>query len=96
MLTPHLVEEIVYGETAATGYLVEAGPDRFRLLLERDVDADRDAEPGWADAVRAAFRTRGNLDCSAVLFLNSLPSVTKSGSSQKSWKRSNIRVLETS
>jgi Coenzyme F390 synthetase len=93
-LTPHLVEQIVYGATTATGYLLETDPAgrRFRLLLERDVDADRSGEPAAAEAVRAAFRDHG-LDCAAVLFLNSLPSTTKSGGSQKSWKRSNIRIV---
>lgn len=94
VLTPHLVEEIVYGATTATGYLVEAAPDRFRLLLERDVDADRRAETTAAETVLCAFRERVGLDRGEVLFVNSLPSVTKSGGSQKNWKRSNIRVLE--
>ena len=96
VLTPHLVEEVVYGETTATGYLLEADADglRFRLLLERDVDAARIEEPAAADAVRRAFKDRAGLDCERVVFVNSLPSVTKSGGSQKSWKRSNIRVVE--
>lgn len=93
-LTPYLVEEIVYGETTATGYLLEVAPDRIRLMLERDVHADRDAEPDRVAAVRDAFRHRVGLDDTEVVFLNSLPSTTKSGGSQKSWKRSNIRVLE--
>lgn len=95
-LTPYLVEEIVYGETTATGYLLEVAPDRIRLLLERDVDADRDTEPDRSVAVRDALRHRVGLDDTEVLFLNSLPSTTKSGGSQKSWKRSNIRILEVS
>ncbi|MEU6020289.1 hypothetical protein [Micromonospora sp. NPDC047134] len=95
-ITPHLVEQVVYGQTTATGYLLEVAPDRLRLLLERDVDADRETEPERAAAVREAFRDRFGLDDTEVLFLNSLPSTTKSGGSQKSWKRSNIRILEAS
>ncbi|MGC5030965.1 hypothetical protein [Micromonospora sp. DT229] len=95
-VTPHLVEQVVYGQTTATGYLLEVAPDRLRLLLERDVDADRETEPERAAAVREAFRDRFGLDDTEVLFLNSLPSTTKSGGSQKSWKRSNIRILEAS
>jgi phenylacetate-CoA ligase len=93
-LTPHVVEEIVYDRTGSTGYLLEAAPDRIRLLLERDVDADRAAEPDQAAAVRHAFHLQTGLADVEVLFLNSLPTVTKSGGSQKSWKRSNIRILE--
>ncbi|WP_213454382.1 phenylacetate--CoA ligase family protein [Rhizomonospora bruguierae] len=96
LLTPYLVEEIVYGETTATSYLLEAAPDRIRLLLERDVDANRSTEPERAIAVRDAFRHQAGLDGTEVLFLNSLPATTKSGGSQKSWKRSNIRILEAS
>jgi phenylacetate-CoA ligase len=96
-LSPHLIEEIVYGETSALGYLVETSQDgdRFRLLLERSPDADRAAEGATVTAVRAAFRERSGVDCDQVLFVNSLPSTTKSGGSLKNWKRSNFRVVDT-
>jgi phenylacetate-CoA ligase len=96
-LSPHLVEEIVYGETSALGYLVETDREgsRFRLLLERSPEADRAGEPAAATAVCAAFRERAGLDCDQALFVNSLPSTTKSGGSLKNWKRSNFRVVAT-
>ena len=96
VLSPHLVEEVVYGTTTATGYLldVDAQGDRFRLVLERRTDADRGQEADWAAAVAAQVRDRAGLECDRVLFVNSLPGTTKSGGSQKSWKRSNIRTLE--
>lgn len=96
-LSPYLVEEIVYGETSALGYLMEIDRQgsRFRLLLERSPDADRDAEEAVAAAVRVAFRERAGVDCDQVLFVNSLPSTTRSGGSLKNWKRSNCRVVET-
>ena len=95
-LSPHLVEEIVYGQTTALGYLVEADQEgnRFRLLLERSPGTDRAHEPAAAAAVCAAFRERAGIDCDQALFVNSLPSTTKSGGSLKSWKRSNFRVVE--
>lgn len=94
-LSPHLIEEIVYGRTTATGYVLEAdrAGTRFRLILERFTRSDRDGEEGAVDAVRAAFEERG-LACDQVVFVNSLPAITKSGGSQKSWKRSNIRVVD--
>jgi phenylacetate-CoA ligase len=93
VLSPHAVEEIVYRHTTATGYLLDVSPDgsRFRLLLERGVGVDRGTEPPATEAVRTALRP---LDCDQVAFVNALPSTTKSGGSQKSWKRSNIRTLE--
>lgn len=96
-LSPHLVEEIVYGATTALGYLVEidrAGTG-FRLLLERSPEADRAGEEASVSAVRAAFGDRAGLDCDQVLFVNALPSTTKSGGSLKNWKRSNFRVVDT-
>ena len=97
-LSPRLVEEIVYGETTATGYVLEVdrAAGRLRVLLERQVGADRDAEGTAGDAVVAAFARRAGLDADAVrvVFVNTLPAATKSGGSQKSWKRSNIRFVE--
>ncbi|MFL6110518.1 MAG: phenylacetate--CoA ligase family protein [Catenulispora sp.] len=96
VLSPRLVEEIVYSQTPALGYLVETDRDggRFRLLLERSPDADRDAEPATTAAVLEAFVDRTGLLCDQVLFVNTLPSISKSGGSLKSWKRSNIRVVD--
>ncbi|MEU9100002.1 phenylacetate--CoA ligase family protein [Streptomyces sp. NPDC048361] len=96
-LAIHDVEEIVYGLTPATGYLVEideAGT-QARLLLERAPGADRTGEAAAADTVRQACQDRLGLAWDRVAFLNALPSTTKSGGSQKSWKRTNVRIVES-
>ncbi|MDT0317351.1 phenylacetate--CoA ligase family protein [Streptomyces millisiae] len=95
-VTVREVEEIVYGETAATGYLMEVDPEGrpLRLLLERDSDWDRGAEGELADAVQAASRSSLRVTWGDVRFVNALPVNTKSGASQKSWKRTNLRVVE--
>jgi phenylacetate-CoA ligase len=90
------VEEVVYETTPATGYLVEAEPDGAyaRLLLERDVEWDRGRERAVAEKLQRASSRRLGLAWDDVVFVNALPSLTKSGASQKSWKRSNLRVLD--
>lgn len=95
-VSPRAVEEVVYSATTATGYLLETDPEgrRARLLLEREAGADRAAEPGMCEAVQAASRERLGLAWDQVAFVNTLPSTTKSGGSQKNWKRSNIRIVE--
>ncbi len=95
-LTIRAVEDLVYGATRATGYLVETDPaGRYvRLLLERDVRAERGSEPGEIDALQETSARELGLRWDVVSFVNSLPSTTKAGGSQKSWKRSNIRVVE--
>jgi phenylacetate-coenzyme A ligase PaaK-like adenylate-forming protein len=95
-VTVREVEEIVYGATAATGYLMEVDSDGrpLRLLLERDSDWDRASESTLADAVQSASRDVLRLTWGDVRFVNALPANTKSGASQKSWKRTNLRVVE--
>ncbi|HVK24954.1 MAG TPA: phenylacetate--CoA ligase family protein [Actinokineospora sp.] len=95
-LAPRGVEEVVYGSTDATGYLIEidAAGGFARLLLERDVDAARAAEPAQAEALQQASVDQLDVRWDQVAFVNTLPGNTKSGASQKSWKRSNIRILE--
>ncbi len=95
-LTPRAVEEIVYGVSTATGYLVEldARGAYGRLLLERDIDADRATEPGQRAAVQEATDERLRIRWDDVLFVNTLSPTTKSGGSQKNWKRSNVRIVE--
>jgi phenylacetate-CoA ligase len=95
-LSPRRVEEVVYGATTATGYLMEtdAMGRRAVLLLERDVNTDRTSEAAMAEAVRRASAERLGIDWERILFVNTLPAVTKSGGSQKSWKRSNLRITE--
>jgi phenylacetate-CoA ligase len=96
-LSPRAVEEIVYGMTTATGYLLEvdAQGQAVRLLLERGISSDRGEEPAMSAALQARSQARLGLSWEQVLFVNTLPSTTKSGGSQKSWKRSNIRILES-
>ncbi|MGW5847599.1 phenylacetate--CoA ligase family protein [Streptomyces sp. NPDC055254] len=95
-LTPRDVEEVVFGVAEATGYLIEVGPtgDFAQLLLERLSGADRMDEPAVAEEVRRVSKERLGLSWDRVAFVNSLSQKTKSGASQKSWKRSNVRVLE--
>ncbi|MFY1671570.1 phenylacetate--CoA ligase family protein [Plantactinospora sp. WMMB334] len=94
-LSVRAVEEIVYGATAATGYVIETAADGgyARLLLERDVDWDRSTEPAVAARLRTATRDRLGLAWDEVVFVNALPDTTKAGAAQKSWKRSNVRPL---
>ncbi|MGV9300876.1 phenylacetate--CoA ligase family protein [Amycolatopsis sp. NPDC003676] len=94
-LTVRAVEEIVYGETEATGYLLETdAPGAFaRLILERDVHWDRTGEAAMAGRLQDSSREVLGLEWDEVLFVNQLPATTKSGASQKSWKRSNFRVV---
>lgn len=96
VLTPRAVEEIVYSVTTATGYLIEADTSGSyaRLLLERDVDTDRTTEAAQSAAVQAVTDERLGARWDDVVFVNSLSVMTKSGGSQKSWKRSNVRIVE--
>lgn len=98
VIRPREVEEIVYGLTGATGYVIETDPAETSasLLLERDIDADRTLEEELTRQVRDACESTLGVRWSGVRFVNSLPSITKSGASQKNWKRSNVRVVEAS
>ncbi len=95
-LSPRAVEEIVYGVTEATGYLIEIDPagSLGRLLLERDIGADRTSEAAVRARVQDATAERLGIRWDDIVFVNALAVTTKSGGSQKSWKRSNIRIVE--
>ncbi|MEJ7705048.1 MAG: hypothetical protein WKF47_15975 [Geodermatophilaceae bacterium] len=95
-LTVRDVEDAVYRITTATGYLVEYDETGFyaRLLLERDVSTDRAVEATEQTALREEFRTGLGVEWDAVAHVNTLPTTTKSGGSQKSWKKSNTRIVE--
>ncbi|MCE7048353.1 phenylacetate--CoA ligase family protein [Streptomyces purpurascens] len=95
-LSVRAVEEVVYGVTDATGYLLEVDSEGTyaRLLLERGIGAGRDGEPEECRRVQARSEELLGLRWDGVVFVNSLPANTKSGASQKSWKRSNIREVE--
>ncbi|HYN95751.1 MAG TPA: hypothetical protein VES42_18050 [Pilimelia sp.] len=96
VVSPRDIEQVVFGVTDATGYLIEVDTTGTwaRLLLERDVDGDRAAEPAVAEELRRACDVALGLAWDRVDFVNTLPANTKSGAAQKSWKRSNVRVLE--
>lgn len=95
-LTIREVETVVYGAAGAMGYLLELDRDGTygRMLLERDVEADRSAEADSLTAVQRSSLQRLGTTWDDVVYVNSLPQTTKSGGSQKSWKRSNVRTLE--
>nr|WP_233628298.1 phenylacetate--CoA ligase family protein [Saccharopolyspora sp. HNM0986] len=96
-LTVRAVEEVVFGATESTGYLMEAdSAGQFaRLILERDVNWDRDSETDMTARLQALSQDNLGLQWDEVVFVNQLPATTKSGASQKNWKRSNFRVLES-
>ncbi|MBB6419928.1 phenylacetate--CoA ligase family protein [Streptomyces massasporeus] len=95
-LSVRAVEEVVYGVTDATGYLLEVDGEAgyARLLLERGVGAGRDGEPEERRRVQDRSEEVLGLRWDDVVHVNSLPANTKSGASQKSWKRSNVREVE--
>ncbi|MTE15652.1 phenylacetate--CoA ligase family protein [Nocardia aurantiaca] len=90
------VENIVYGATAATGYLIEVAADgsKARILLERRRSADSHDDAEQLTELHRRSKHALGIAWSEALFVNTLPITTKSGGSQKSWKRSNIRVVE--
>jgi phenylacetate-CoA ligase len=95
-LSVRSVEDLVFGLTTATGYLIELsqGHDYGRLLLERDVGARADAEHAESAALRGACASRLGLRWDDIVYVNALPVSTKSGAAAKSWKRTNVRVVE--
>lgn len=90
------LEGIVYADHDVMGYLIEVdGRGTWaRLLLERDPGADREAEPARQDLIQRRTDERLGFRWDEVRFVNRLPVTTKSGGSQKSWKRSNFRVVD--
>ncbi|OLR92677.1 phenylacetate--CoA ligase family protein [Actinokineospora bangkokensis] len=90
------LEGVVYGSGDVLGYLVEVdGAGTWaRLVLERDPAADRATEDQRVEQVGLRTAERLGFAWDEVRFANRLPVTTKSGGSQKSWKRSNFRVLE--
>jgi phenylacetate-CoA ligase len=88
-LTEHAVGSIVYDDPRLTGYLIQVhGPGRARLVLERDVDVEApDEELSAAAAKRFA---EAGVCWDDVVVVSQLPVNTKSGGSQKSWKRTSV------
>ncbi|MEU1941242.1 phenylacetate--CoA ligase family protein [Streptomyces sp. NPDC020125] len=89
------LEGIVYANHDVMGYLIEVdeGSTWARLLLERDPSGDREAEPTRNDLIQRRTDEYFGFRWDEVRFVNRLPVTTKSGGSQKSWKRSNFRVV---
>ncbi|GGY11742.1 hypothetical protein GCM10010358_75160 [Streptomyces minutiscleroticus] len=89
------LEGVVYADSGVMGYLIETVEDGSwaRLLLEREPGTDRDAEAGRDALIQQRTSRRLGFHWDEVRFVNRLPATTKSGGSQKSWKRSNFRVV---
>ena len=67
--------------------------DSAALILERDVDWDSGAEQHLQAQLLVRSQQRMGLRWSRVLFVNNLSAVNKSGASQKSWKKTNLRFV---
>ena len=90
------LEEIVYEETSALGYVVQLdklqSPSRARILLERHPSISRGTENTERDSLIARLQPVIPVAEFDAAWLNSLPASSRSGASQKSWKASNLRV----
>lgn len=88
------IENAVYTDTEAIGYLLEVDSIRnatqARVLLER-LAPDAASEERDAEVLERAVRRASGFDDLTVLWLNNLPQSTRSGGSQKNWKSSNVR-----
>ncbi|MFJ4156117.1 phenylacetate--CoA ligase family protein [Pseudomonas sp. NPDC089752] len=89
------VEEVVYGTCDATGYVIEVDRDNdcATLILERNVGWDVSQEAHLQARLLDRSEQRMGLRWSRVLFVNNLSALNKSGASQKSWKKTNLRFV---
>ncbi|MEU2711963.1 phenylacetate--CoA ligase family protein [Streptomyces sp. NPDC007205] len=89
------LEGVVYANHDVMGYLIEADENGTwaRLLLERDPSRARETEPSRGDLIQRNTDDHLGFRWDEVRFVNRLPVTTKSGGSQKSWKRSNFRIV---
>ena len=85
----HSVGELVYADPRLTGYLIQLDKaGGARLVVEKDVDVVApDAE--LTGAVSSRFDAAG-ITWTDVVAVNQLPATSKSGGSQKNWKRTNV------
>jgi phenylacetate-CoA ligase len=92
-LSPRSVEELVFETTNATGYLIEVDEQSqaARLVLERGIGWQEVDEDALKRHVAIESERRLALHWQDVVVVNALPIITKSGASQKNWKRSNVR-----
>ena len=95
LLDTYGLETVVYSATQALGYMIEMteSGSYARLLLERDPDTLRSAEPSQIEALQNESTERLGFSWDGVVFVNDLPSATRSGGSLKSWKRSNVAIV---
>jgi len=89
------VEEVVYGTCDATGYIIEVDrqSDSAALILERDVTWDSNQEVYLQAQLIERAEQHIGLRWSRVMFVNNLSALNKSGASQKSWKKTNLRFV---
>ena len=89
------VEEVVYGACDATGYVIEVDRlnDSAALILERDVGWDVRQEASLQAQLQLRSEQHMGLRWNRVLFVNNLSALNKSGASQKSWKKTNLRFV---
>ncbi|HSV64843.1 MAG TPA: hypothetical protein VLJ59_02905 [Mycobacteriales bacterium] len=92
-LDEHLVGSLVYDDPRLTGYLIQMLGDGSggRLVLEKDVDVAA-ADDELVAAVSRRFAATG-IQWDQVVVVSQLPATSKSGGSQKSWKRTNVVTL---
>ncbi|WP_313294657.1 AMP-binding protein [Pseudomonas sp.] len=89
------VEDVVYGACDATGYVIEVDRERdsASLILERDVIWDTDQEAQLQQQLLARCEQSMGLRLARIVFVNNLSALNKSGASQKSWKKTNLRFV---
>ncbi len=88
------IEQIIYTLSGITGYIVEMHADggKARLLLEKDIDFNTDHQNDFVQTLHDQF-FRVGISWDDIVFLNQLPSITKSGAGQKNWKKTNVRII---
>ncbi|MNO44049.1 Phenylacetate-coenzyme A ligase [compost metagenome] len=89
------IEDVVYGACDATGYVIEIDRqhDSAALILERDVHWDSHQESQLQAHLMERCAQQMGLRWSRILFVNNLSALNKSGASQKSWKKTNLRFV---
>jgi phenylacetate-CoA ligase len=88
-LSEQLVGSIVYDDPRLTGYLLQLNADgKGRLVLEKDVDVTAD-DSALVRAAQARSEAAG-IEWDDIVVVGQLPVTSKSGGSQKNWKRTNV------
>lgn len=94
-VTTRAIEQIIYGSHDVFGYLIEVNEagTLAQLVLERS-GGDRSLEEHAIQTIQDETTSRLGFAWDSVRFANRLPQVSKSGGSQKSWKRTNFKIIE--